>query len=375
MKLLKYNLTAAPEDNFFFEATNFSRVNLLVGDSGTGKTRFLNTVDNFFKQLVSNNVRFNGKWDVDFESDGVVYNYKLHVAQSLNSPRKKSIENEVLSRNNEILFERTNGSIIWKGNKMPKLSSDQSCFSLLEDEEITPIYSNMKKVIARRFSGNELIHNFQLGTVISTAPNSPVPPHIKSIGDLAVEPIDFHNKMHILKNISPDNYKKVISLIREAFPIIEQADIQDVIKVLPNFQGPLQTHVFSIREKGIDNWIPTNDISSGMQKLFLLILDTVLLQDTGILLIDEYENSLGVSAIDFLPDLIENISQNCQFIITSQHPYIVNRIPIECWKVFHREGSQVHITDGSILKEKYAKSSQDNFIQLINDPIYNGGLR
>jgi ABC-type multidrug transport system ATPase subunit len=374
MKLLRYNLSASPEDNFIFEATNFSRINLLVGDSGTGKTKFLNTIDNFFKQLVSPKIRFSGKWDVDFEVAGISYNYRLSVTQSTRSPREKTIESEILTKGKGELFNRSNGSIIWKGNKMPKLSSDQACFSLLEDDEITPIYLNMKKVIARRFSGNELDANFQLGTVLSNAPNNPVPPHIKSLGDLAIEPIDFHNKMYILKIFSPGNYKKVIELIKTAFPIIEEADIQDMIKVLPNFQGPLHTHVFSIKEKNIEKWIATNNISSGMQKIFLLILDTILLQDAGILLIDEYENSLGISAINFLPDLIDTISENCQFIITSHHPYIINKIPIESWKVFHREGIQVHITDGDFLKEKYSKSSQDNFVQLINDPIYKNGL-
>jgi predicted ATPase len=112
-----------------------------------------------------------------------------------------------------------------------------------------------------------------------------------------------------------------------------------------------------------------------MQKVFLLILDTILLQDSGILFIDEYENSLGISAINFFPDLIESTSQNCQFIITSHHPYIINRIPIESWKVFHRDGINVHITDGGNLKEKYSKSRQDHFVQLINDPLYNGGIQ
>ena len=56
-------------------------------------------------------------------------------------------------------------------------------------------------------------------------------------------------------------------------------------------------------------------------------------------------------------------------------PYIINRIPIESWKVFHRDGMNVHITEGMQLKEKYSRSRQDHFVQLINDPIYNGGIQ
>ena len=248
------------------------------------------------------------------------------------------------------------------------------CFSLLEDDEIAALYMNMKKIIARRFSGDELNKNFQLGTIVSNAPDNPVPPHIKTMGDLAVEPIDFHNKMYILQKILPNDYKKVIGFIQSAFPFIEDASLQPITQIMPNFQGALHTHIFCIKERKIDKWISCHDISSGMQKLFLLILDAFLLQDSGILLIDEYENSLGISAINFLPDLIDSISQNCQFIITSHHPYIINRIPIESWKVFHRDGMAVHITDGTALKEKYAVSRQEYFVQLINDPLYNGGI-
>jgi predicted ATP-dependent endonuclease of OLD family len=374
MKLLQYESISPTGNDFNFDATRFERVNLLVGDSGTGKTRFLNTIVNFFKQLTSNKVSFIGKWNVKFESDGKIYTYKLSVVQSVKSPREKTIEYEELATDTGAIFIRSDGKITWNNTEMPRLSSDQSCFSLLENDIITPIYINMKKIIARRFSGNELANNFQLGTIISNSPNNQVPPHIKKLGDLAVEPIDFHNKMYILQKMMPQGYNKVIALIKTAFPFIQDAGVQDIMKVLPNFQGALNTHIFCIRERNIEKWIATNDISSGMQKIFLLILDVFLLQDAGILLIDEYENSLGVSAINFLPDLIETISQNCQFIITSHHPYIINNIPIESWKVFHRDGVSVHITDGTILKEKYAKSRQDHFIQLINDPLYNGGI-
>ena len=374
MRLIKYSLADQPSQNFNFEETHFGRVNLLVGDSGTGKTRFLNTIVNFFSQLVSDKVKFNGKWDVDFESDGIIYNYKLHATPSVKTPREKMIKSENLSKGGKTIFERNNGAITWNGKEMPKLSSDKTCFALLEDDEINSLYLNMKKIIARRFSGDDLSKNFRLGTIVSNAPDNPIPPHIKTMGDLAVEPIDFHNKMYILQKILPDDYKKVVGFMLSAFPFIEDASLKPITQIMPNFEDILQTHVFSIKERKIDKWISCHDISSGMQKLFLLILDTFLLQDAGILLIDEYENSLGISAINFLPDLIDSISQNCQFIITSHHPYIINNIPIESWKVFHRDGMNVNITDGKLLKEKYAISRQDHFMQLINDPVYNGGI-
>lgn len=372
MRLIKFHLSKTEENDWEFDSTQFSRINLLVGDSGTGKTRFLNAIINLFSQLIADKIRFTGNWDVDFEADNIRYNYKLNVIRNKKSPSEIAIEYEVLSKGKQAIFERKGDNILWQNSNLPKLSSDMTCFSLLKNEDIiNPIYKSMKKIIARRFYADELNKNFQLGAFI---PNNPFIPPIVKIDDLAVEQIDFHNKMDMLRKIDLSGYNKIIEFIKSAFPFIVEADIKNISQILPLYPAPVQTPVFCIKEKNLSAWIPCNDISSGMQKIFLLILDTYLLQKSGILLIDEYENSLGISAINFLPDLINNISQNCQFIITSHHPYIINNIPIESWKLFHRSGTNVHITDGVILKEKYSKSRQEQFIQLINDPVYNGGI-
>ncbi len=111
-----------------------------------------------------------------------------------------------------------------------------------------------------------------------------------------------------------------------------------------------------------------------MQKIFLLALDIFLMPDGGIILIDEYENSLGINALNIFPDLIYDTNINCQYLISSHHPYIINRVPIEDWLVFNRKGTFVRIKSGKELKDKYSKSNQQNFIKLINDPFYTEGI-
>ncbi len=375
MRLLRYHLIKIKENEWDFDNVFFNRINLLVGDSGTGKTRFLNTIINFFRQIVSEKIMFDGDWDIDLEINNIKYNYKLIISNKAQSIIDKVIEYELFKRldNDEIIFERKGNLIIWQGNTLPKLSSEITCFSMLKNEDtISPIYNNLKNIIARRFSGSELNTNFELGVLNPDLARSIV--SSKSNCKLATEVIDFHNKMDILKKIDNEGFLKVIDFIKTAFPFIIDANILNISQVLPNLHMQIQTPVFCIKERNLPNWIPCNDISSGMQKLFLLILDTYLLQDSGILLIDEYENSLGVNAINFLPDLINSISDNCQFIITSHHPYIVNNIPIESWRVFHRSGMNIHITTGESLKEKYSKSTQEYFIQLINDPLFSSGI-
>ncbi len=87
-------------------------------------------------------------------------------------------------------------------------------------------------------------------------------------------------------------------------------------------------------------------------------------------MIDEYENSLGINAIDFLPQFILDNGKDIQFFITTHHPYLINQMPIKDWLVFHREGSTVKNKSGIELEGLYGKSKQQAFVQLINDPFY-----
>ena len=112
-----------------------------------------------------------------------------------------------------------------------------------------------------------------------------------------------------------------------------------------------------------------------MQKVLLIMADISMLPEGGIYLIDEYENSLGTNAIGFFPEFIQDIEKDIQIFITSHHPYLINEIPLQSWYVFHREGTHVNIRYGDEIAERYGKSKQQAFIQLINDPLFSRGVR
>ncbi len=109
-----------------------------------------------------------------------------------------------------------------------------------------------------------------------------------------------------------------------------------------------------------------------MQKVLLIITDILTLPAGSIYIIDEYENSLGVNAIDFLPQFLMDHGESVQFIITTHHPYLINNMPINSWRIFHRVGSVVSIKQGSEFQQKFGVSKQQAFIQLLNDPFYSG---
>jgi hypothetical protein len=376
MRITRYHLAATKDQIWDFEETPLDKVNLLVGDSGTGKTRFLNTILNFGKQAVAEKLRFPGDWDVSFEIGGVGYRWTIRIVNDKDKHSDTHVENERLIRidrpDKPILLRDKSGSFFGT-EKLPRLATDISTLTLLKEEEaVRDIHRGFRAISARRFFGDELGENFSFRSV---------PPPIiarlrqtRDLLDVQEADIGFHYRMHILKESHPQLYSEVLRLYKEAFPYIEDFGVFNFQDVMDTVSLPFRSPVFCIKERNIGSWIPVSDISSGMQKIFLLVLDTLLLSGGGVLMVDEYENSLGINAINFLPDLLYKIQSDCQFIITSHHPYIINSIPLESWRVFHRQGLSVKIRSGTDLKAKFGKSRQEHFIQLINDPFFNEGI-
>ncbi len=71
------------------------------------------------------------------------------------------------------------------------------------------------------------------------------------------------------------------------------------------------------------------------------IAELYLCSDSTLILIDEFENSLGINCIDELTNSIVTAERNLQFIITSHHPYIINNIDYTHWKVVTRKAGAV----------------------------------
>ena len=376
MTINEYHLKLEPENGWRFPNAKFERVNLIVGDSGTGKTRFLNTISNFANQATADSIRYLGDWEVVFTVDGKKYRWELTVdSDPANEEKVVSREKLFLEKQvgPELIVTRTKDDFTYRGKTLPRLSRTVTSISLLKDEEeIARINTGFKRVITRRFFTNELSENFAFYSI----PPNALDKHVKAkdLDKLLQDKIGFQNKIYLLKEIFPQKYQQLTEFYRQAFPFITEFAFREFSDVQKSMTLPFRTRAFCFKEKNLDSWVPVHDISSGMQKVFLITLDLFLMPDDGIMLIDEYENSLGISAINFFPDLVLGNDFKCQFVISSHHPYIINNIPIENWLVFHRKGVDVSLKSGRDLKPKFGRSKQQYFTQLINDPFYVDGV-
>jgi AAA15 family ATPase/GTPase len=84
------------DDNWGFQETAWERINLLVGASGSGKTRFLNTLFNISSTVVKSDTFLAGFWTINIRTDEYEYiwEYKGSAANKLDP----QITREVVKR-------------------------------------------------------------------------------------------------------------------------------------------------------------------------------------------------------------------------------------------------------------------------------------
>ena len=109
-----------------------------------------------------------------------------------------------------------------------------------------------------------------------------------------------------------------------------------------------------------------------MYRTLFHIAELYLCADGTIVLIDEFENSLGINCIDDITDSIVTYTGDLQFIITSHHPYIINNISLDNWKVIFRKAGVVKNYNATQLN--IGKSKHEAFTQLINLDMYSDGV-
>src|SRR5262245_11168129 len=153
MKIIEYHYQDVDEPGWDFARVKFGRINLLVGDTATGKSRILNTIFNLGRFVAAKEFK-TGNWDIVFEHAGATYTWILQTHKQNNSNESGDIARDrLLKHENQTLtplIERNSTSFVFAGQQMPKLSPRETSISLLQEEEtIQPIYQAFS-IIKRR---------------------------------------------------------------------------------------------------------------------------------------------------------------------------------------------------------------------------------
>jgi hypothetical protein len=370
------------------ERTNFSDLTLLVGVSGVGKTQILNNIMKLVN--ISNGYVYNGiEWDLHFTGDNNE-NYRwTGEFESIKGLRKQVFkENDIngqpfknfprlltekLYLENELVFKREESRVKYEKKEAPKISPYKSVLNLFTTEDkISPVKEAFRKIVfldyqverktkipaefakkSKKFL-EEIINKEKtsLENIIPALSEA-----VAQVGSMILPKLIFtyHNLKEIFEGIVED-FKDIFPQVEDVrFILLEDNDVYEL----------------QIKERGT-GWISRSEISSGMFKTLLHLAEMKLMADGFVILIDEFENSLGVNCIDTVAEDLVKPGRDLQYIITSHHPYIINNIDMKYWKVVMRDGTKVSTKSADELK--LGKSKHQAFKQLLNLEEFTGGI-
>jgi predicted ATPase len=365
--------------NWQINEIRFDNLNLLVGISGVGKTTILKALVLIFNVAQGKVLPLeNLAWAIDFSHLGQDYRWEITTNSIQDSFSSEQIRVEISEEklikfedNAEIeILHRSKTESKLNGENLRKFKKTESAISLLaEEESIAPIFEAFKRFIVKVIP-QELIPSIGVDPsnmhIDSEIQDSNYFIHLKEFKDMAVDAPTVLTAYYLEKNF-PKAFDEIKDVYTGIFPNVK--DIRVNAKLESDNKYAL---LIEIVERGSEDWISQLAISSGMYRVLTCLIDILAAPDESVIIIDEFENSLGINCMPQLTDFILDKSPNLQFILTSHHPYIINNIPWETWQLVSRTNGTIKSKKATDIPELDTASSLDKFTQLINLLEYDG---
>ncbi|MBS3026549.1 MAG: ATP-binding protein [Dolichospermum sp. DET50] len=373
------------KQNWHIEEVKFENLNLLVGGSGVGKTRILKALDLICDVAKGRNRNLDDlEWSINFSHLGQNYRWELkssslkdeEIILNVNESEQTEIVYEKLVRYDddyelEIVL-RNDSDSKFNNKDLPKFKRTESAITLLSEEDlIIPVVEAFGRLIFNfeTAQSQKYIFTVDADHRLTTVFNKLEELYNKNILKR------FNKKLFVqyytgtpsvikafyLQKFFPEIFNEIKELYIDVFP--EVKDVRVSRERNPDVDFLL---VFEIQENGLENWIPQQQISSGMFRTLIFLVEVTAAPEESVILIDEFENSLGINCMSELTDFILDKSPDVQFILTSHHPYIINNIPWETWQIVSKYGNKVRVRKSLNIPELNTASSLDKFTQLVN---------
>lgn len=345
------------------ETTFDAGVTLLVGISGAGKTRILTAIRNICSIASSNSIepshpiRFKLVFSL---SDGARYTWH---GETLDAGEDCVMFEEYLVVDGVEIFSRKRGLLSFRGKEMPSLSADMSGLRIFAQDE------NIAHAI-RGFENTILINHGKppqwKAINISKAEFEGYKQKFPTIEELRNSDLPLQLRVNISSYVAKKEFKEITSRFMDVFRNIKHVSFFTLAG------GEQWLSYLMATEKDVKMPIGFDELSSGMLNMFQLIASCYLWPEDTLVLIDEFESSMGMNCLDDATDLVLETGRRMQFILTSHHPYVINNIRPEHWKIVTRNGSVVSTHDAG--EVGIGTSHHTAFTQLMNTPEYAQGI-
>lgn len=354
------------------ERINFNKdITLLVGLSGVGKTQILNAVEYSLDLALSKSAVLRPyRAGIGLLIDGDEYEWFYEIGKTseyeltINGEEKYRYLFERLECNGKKIFERNDEEVSMIGySKVPQPKKDESLIlQYSEDENVEALISGIRKLYSVEMEleirGGIASESFgRLKTKIADVLGDKEDVEFKRFSHLPAA-----CKLYVAKRYYPDLYIKIFEAVKELFMEIEDIDVEE--------DSAMEMYLLSIRIYG--KKLLQRDISNGMLKTIYYIVELFTMAEDSLVLIDEFENGLGVNCIDLLSELMLSERDDLQFIITSHHPKIINAIDKNRWRIIDRDVDVVK--NSSSADYGIGNSQHDAYFNLINRWEFEGKI-
>jgi len=361
-----------------------SKLTLLIGASGVGKTQILRALM-ALKQIAGGSsinginwkIEFNTLsnqhyiWEGGFENKGIDIFIDIDDDEEDNNKKNKPrIIYEKLFLGDELVIDRNEDRILFFGNPTIKLSQQQSVVHLLKEEEkLNPAYNAIRKL---DFADHSNSVNASQGFRFSFLNAKSLSKKYNTIEKIQESELETSLKLFFVQKVDKKVFATIKQRFSDIFPQIEDIKIAPLETKEKEMPDLLKDYPFiQIKEKGVKHWISQNRISSGMFRTLMQLSELYLCSEGTVFLIDEFENSLGINCINEITNDILASKRKLQFVLTSHHPYIIDAIGYNNWKLVTRNAGV--IKTHNIDKFNIGKSKHSAFMQLIQLEEYQTG--
>ena len=361
------------KENWHIEEVKFEDLNLLVGGSGVGKTRILKALE-LIRDVASGSNRNldNLEWSINFSHLGQNYRWELkssstkkeEISLNVNESKQTEIVYEKLVRYDddselEILI-RTISDSKFNNKDLPKLKRTQSAITLFSEEDlIIPVDQAFKQLIFNFETSQRVMFRIDSDILTTYLDEEAINP--PSLFKYVFADVPAIIKAFYLQKFLPDVFHEIKEYYIDIFSEVNNFRVSSERNSDVDFLLS-----FEIQENGLEDWIPQERISSGMFRTLIFLIEVITAPEESVILIDEFENSLGINCMAELTNFILDKSPDVQFILTSHHPYIINNIPWKTWQIVSKSGNKVKVRKASDIPALDTASSLDKFTQLIN---------
>lgn len=357
--------------NITVDEIRFSDFTLFVGASGVGKTQILEAVQTL-AAICAGELESAVRWFAQFRNGLDIYTWrgisKNIVAKDapgdpgifkfgFESKRKVRFLSEEIKKNQRIVASRNEKGVTFKEAPMPKLTDTASLISLFKDEDdIKDIFSYFKN----------LQNIYYIPFIFDDIPREKAT--YKDYEQLLNADLSLTEKFYIAWSEYRDIFLKIEDAFKDIFPFVERLEV-----IFKNGNAPESNKLLHMKEYGVEKSIPLPEFSSGMIKTLMILLAIFLSPKGSVILIDELENCLGVNCLDAVVDALRDNDRELQAILTSHHPYIINAIPREHWRLVTRDAGVIHSQEVAAKLSKVSK--HESFMQLLQLDEFRDGVR